>query len=191
MEERHGNIYKAIIMIASTLYRLGFEVKILSSVRVERQVRAQYLAAFQAAALHRPVSPNRGVVPMEAILSGLDGEVGERDLVSVPGQDVRDAKIRGVHSIIPDAQLVVPAIVEILPLQLAVRSRQPGRAEICRRQCDVLPGGAGELMALPANSTPTEPLPVAGSYSCWSSQTRSETHEACESPASMMVLLIL
>ena len=52
------------------------------------------------------------------------------------------------------------------------------------------PPGQGLETALPANSTPTEPDPETGSYLWVSSQVRSVTQLACESPDMKMVLLM-
>lgn len=53
------------------------------------------------------------------------------------------------------------------------------------------PAGDGDVIPVTANSAPTAPFPDFSSYDLWSSQTKSLTQLAWESPEAKIVLLIL
>lgn len=81
----------------------------------------------------------RPVRTVQAVLAREHGEVGQGDLVALLDGRGRDAEEGGVERGVADRQLVVAAVIQILPLQLAVGARQPRRRAVGAGQADVLP----------------------------------------------------
>lgn len=109
---------------ASKDLECGIADKIQARVRGIGQIGLLDMAELDEAVLDGPVD-DRAVEPVQAVLAGHDGEVGQRDLSRVAGHDGRHAEVQRVDLARRDVQLVVAAVVDLLPLQLAVGAHEP------------------------------------------------------------------
>lgn len=80
---------------------------------------------------------------MQPVLPADDCKVGQRDLARVPVHNGREAKVPRLDLLRSDVQLVVPAVVELAPLQLPVGADEPLARLDARGETYVLTAGGG------------------------------------------------
>lgn len=90
------------------------------------RIRLQHLTPLQRTILHRSGRRHRPTgVPPQPILTRHNGEVGQTDLTGTTHPRLRDAVVPRLGAVAGEVQLIVPAIVELAPLQLLVGADEP------------------------------------------------------------------
>jgi hypothetical protein len=96
--------------------------KPLPTVSIVRNIAPTHSPILQRTMLNRAARDR----PLQRVSARLDSEVGQRDLQAVARAQVRQAKVAGADVLGGDLQLVVAAVVALLPLQFFVVADQKG-----------------------------------------------------------------
>ena len=91
-----------------------------------RDIRLLCHASLHETILHRRID-HTPIISVQSIFPRHDCKVGQRNLIRIAIHDRRHPEVVRLHGRLRDMQLVVAAIVEFLPLQLAVSGDEPFR----------------------------------------------------------------
>ena len=126
--------------------------EILPRLGILRNVRQYALPPLQSSMLHNTTTHHSVRRPLKRIRTIQNGEVGYANLVGIAIDNGRHSKIGRIHLFGRNMELKVPAVVELGPLQLAVRRDQGLGSLVGLGQSDVLAirrgrgyGSAGKL----------------------------------------------
>lgn len=121
--------------------------RVESRIRAVRHIRLYSLASLQSSILHYSATNRR--ISLQSIRSTQHGKVCKADLVAISVDDSRHAKVACVHCVMTDVELKVPTVVQLTPLQLAVRSDEILARIVRFRDSDVLARRTGRRHCCP------------------------------------------